>query len=334
MPINTPQASARYRPLLIDVPAQRVRITNYHNTDQEPDLREPANCRGFGRIRHFSRQTTDGWVPNPLPIDPASRALGLGRVDHLRAQVFQNAGCNWRCWYCFVPFDLLSANPNHSDWLTVSEMLDMFLAQRDRPSVIDLSGGEPGLTPEWVIWVLEELRHRGLDRECYVWSDDNLSTDYFWTLLQPSQQELVATSRNYGRVGCFKGIDRESFTYNTGAVGSNFDMQFDFMQRFISSGVDVYAYVTFTMADAHNVRDRVSRFVDRLQDADDHLPLRTVPLEVQLFTPVRARLHDRHRQSLKNQWIVLEAWRQELEQRFSSDLRAQSIADVGFVTRS
>jgi uncharacterized Fe-S cluster-containing radical SAM superfamily protein len=332
MRINTAAISAGYRPRLIDVAERRIRITNYRDTEQERDLSEPPNCGGFGRIRHFSRQTTEGWVPNPLPIDPASRALGLGRVDRLRAQVFQNAGCNWRCWYCFVPFDLLSADPRHSTWLGIGEMLDLFLAHENRPDVIDLSGGEPGLTPEWVPWILEELRCRGLDRQFYVWSDDNLSTDYFWTRLTSSQQELVATCRHYGRVGCFKGIDRESFAYNTNAVDIDFDQQFDFMRRYIASGIDAYAYVTFTTPTTQDMRGRLRRFVDLLQNVNVHLPLRTVPLEVRVFTPVHARLTDSHREALKNQWLVLDAWRLELEERFSSELRAQSIADVAYVS--
>src|SRR5437868_3015532 len=122
MPIDTASASARYRAALIDRPQRRVLLTNYVGTEQEKDLSESPNCSGFGRIRHFRRQTSPGWVPNPIPIDPASRALGLGAVDELRAQLFQNAGCNWRCWYCFVPFDLLSANRQHSTWLSASQL--------------------------------------------------------------------------------------------------------------------------------------------------------------------------------------------------------------------
>src|SRR2546426_12013972 len=94
MPINTVASSVRYRSLLIDHSKQRIRITNYKGTEQEQDLSESPNCGGFGRIRHFSRQTSDGWVPNPLPIDPALRALGSEGLDTLRAQVFQNAACN------------------------------------------------------------------------------------------------------------------------------------------------------------------------------------------------------------------------------------------------
>jgi len=334
MPITTASSAVHYRRLLIKPSERRIRITDYRGTQQEHDLSEPTNCRGFGRIRHFSRVSSDRWVSNPLPIDPASRALGLEPADCMRAQVFQNAGCNWRCWYCFVPFGLLSADPNHSDWLTVSEMADLFLAQEDRPRIIDLSGGEPQLTPEWAPWMIEELRVRGLERDYYIWADDNLSTDFFWRHLSRAQQELVATFPNYGRVGCFKGIDGGSLAYNTNASERDFELQFELMQRLIASGIDIYAYVTFTTPDVRNVRGRIDAFVDRLQRIDPHLPLRTVPLEVRVFTPVRSRLNENHCKALRNQWVVLDAWRYELERRFSSELRSLSIVSVPFVNRN
>src|SRR5690606_36319878 len=127
---------------------------------------------------HFRREASPGWPPNPLPIDPASKILGITAADLLRAQVFQNASCNWRCWYCFVPFSLLGANEALSGWLSASELIDLYLNESSRPRVIDLSGGQPELVPEWVPWMMRELTDRGLEREVYLWSDDNLSNDY------------------------------------------------------------------------------------------------------------------------------------------------------------
>ena len=49
--------------------------------------------------------------------------------------------------------------------------------------VLDLTGGQPDLVPEWILWMMCELRARGLERKVYVWSDDNLSNDYFWRFL-------------------------------------------------------------------------------------------------------------------------------------------------------
>ena len=128
-----------------------------------------------------------------MPIDPACKALGTGSVDVLRAQVFQNAVCNWRCWYCYVPFALLSGNPTHSEWLAPTTMIDLYLDQPDPPRVIELTGGQPDLTPEWVPWMMAELRSRKLERSVYLWSDDNLSSNYFWRYLSDASRELVAS---------------------------------------------------------------------------------------------------------------------------------------------
>ena len=75
--IDTVGWSKHWREAGLDVEGRRVLITNYNGTEQEADLQEPPNCLGFGRIRHFGRTTSAGWPLNPLPIDPASKALGL-----------------------------------------------------------------------------------------------------------------------------------------------------------------------------------------------------------------------------------------------------------------
>lgn len=312
----------------MDVERRRILVTNFRETEQEPDLSEPPNCKGFGRIRHFRKETSAGWPPNPLPIDPAGAALGLPTANVLRAQVFQNAVCNWRCWYCFVPFDLLSANPKHSAWLTPGDLLDLYLDQSSPPPVIDLTGGQPDLAPEWVPWMMEESRFRGLGEKVYLWSDDNLSTDYFWKYLSSAQIDLVRSYRNYGRVCCFKGFDEESFSFNTLAEPGLFDMQFELMRRFVALGIDVYAYVTLTTSLAQGIPAKISRFVDRLQRIHELLPLRTVPLEITVFTPVRGRMTMQGQDALENQQLAIQAWNIELESRYSADLRAKTIDNV------
>src|SRR5215212_1089992 len=92
--IDTEQLSTKYREMSIDPERHRLLMTNFVGSEQERDFSEPANCRGFGRIRHFRRATSDGWPSNPLPIDPAGAALGLDQVDEMRAQACQNAACN------------------------------------------------------------------------------------------------------------------------------------------------------------------------------------------------------------------------------------------------
>src|SRR5207237_8985410 len=100
-------------------------------------------------------------------------------ADEITAQVFQNAACDFRCWYCFVPFELLAANEARSAWVTASDLVSMFAALSDRPPVIDLTGGQPELVPEWIPSTMDKLESQGLEKDVYLWSDDNLSTDYF-----------------------------------------------------------------------------------------------------------------------------------------------------------
>lgn len=206
--------------------------------------------------------------------------------------------------------------------------MDLYLSESEHPAVIDLSGGQPDLIPEWLPWMMAELRDRGLEHSTYLWSDDNLSNDFFWRYLSDTDIDEIVRYPTYGRVGCFKGFDDASFSFNTGAAPDMFDRQFELMGRLLELGIDVYAYVTFTCPSIVGVQDRMRKFVDRLQQIDENLPLRTVPLEIQVFTPVRSRLNDDRAAALKHQWVAVDAWRQELESRFRRKEHATSISDI------
>jgi uncharacterized Fe-S cluster-containing radical SAM superfamily protein len=326
--IHTDVVSARYRDAAVRPGERRLLVTDFRGSEQERDLTDPANCEGLGRVRHFRRKASAGWPPNPLPIEPASRFLGLGTEGLLRAQVFQNAVCNWRCWYCFVPFKLLAAHPAHSRWVTADELVELYLQEPDRPSVIDLSGGQPDLVPEWVPWTMRALREKGLEGSVYLWSDDNLSNDYFWRYLGSEELQLIRSYRGYGRVGCFKGFDPESFGFNTAADPDLFYRQFDLISRLIGLGLDVYGYVTLTTPTLDRLGDRMARFAESLQGVTPMLPLRVVPLEVQVFTPVHARLTASRREALVHQHRAVEMWTRELERRFPEMDRNLPIVDV------
>ncbi len=328
MPVDSEGLAEKFRAAALDLGNRRLLITNFRGTGQECDLTEPPNCGGFGRIRHFRRINSRGWPSNPLPIDPAQVTLGLGRRDEIRAQVFQNAVCNWRCWYCFVPFNLLSGDRAHSEWLTPLELLRLFAMEPNRPPVLDLSGGQPELVPEWVPWMIQELCQSDLHGKVYLWSDDNLSCDYFWRYLSQAEQELVVTYPFYGRVACFKGFDEESFEFNTRADRLCFGRQFEYMSRLVRSGMNIYAYATFTAPSAGGIETGMKRFVDRLQEIDESLPLRTVPLEIQEFSPVSNRMNDARRGALGYQWRAVEAWQRELDNRFPASVRGLPITEI------
>lgn len=335
-PINTARFAARLRERAIDVPNRQLLISRLAGSEQEEDLSEPVNCGGYGRVRHFKKATADGWPRNPLPIIPACRALGIASApDMMRAQVFQNAACAWRCWYCFVPDNLLSADRRTSDWLTPDHLVALYRDETDRPLIIDLSGGSPDLVPEWTPWMMESLINAGLADTTYLWTDDNLSTTYLFDELNAHQIDLLRSYRNYGRVCCFKGFDRRSFTFNTRAAEDDFDKQFDVMHRLLGLGVDLFGYVTLTSPHADGVEAGVINLLDRLQEVDVNLPLRVIPLQIRIFAPVGARIaaDGARERSMLIQEEAIEVWTRELVSRFSEDMRARDIASVQLASR-
>lgn len=327
--IDTDRFSPQLRARGIDLDGRRLLITRFEGSQQEHDLSEPANCAGLGRLRHFRRATATGWPENPLPIDPALRALALPAADEMRAQVFQNAVCNWRCWYCYVDFPLLSGNLEHAEMRSAGELVDLYLDQLDRPAVIDLTGGQPDLVPEWVPWTLDALAERDLDGHVYLWSDDNLSNDYLFAKLTRRQRATLDAAANYGKVCCFKGFDAHSFAFNTAAAADLFDRQFELMGRLlVETAIDLYGYATFTSPTDRNLAVAMTAFVDRLQALDPNLPLRVVPLRVAAFTPTLSRMHEDHHRALAIQEDAIAAWSEELATRYSTADREASICDV------
>lgn len=326
--IDTEELSGKLRAKAIDLNEKKILITNYQGSEQEKDLTEPANCAGFGRIRHFKLKPGGNWPENPLPIEPARKYLGLPALSEIRAQVFQNSICNWRCWYCFVDFKLLNGDSRFSKFLSCDELLDLYLAEDNRPIMIDLSGGQPDLTPEWVPWMMEAIRNRGLENQIFLWSDDNLSNDYFWKYLTPEQIDLVTSYRMYARVCCFKGIDEQSFTLNTLADPKLFSEQFRLFQRLWEMNIDLYGYVTLTAPSATDFSVAISRFLDRLQAIHEDLPLKIVPLKVFEFTPSQSRHNVDKKDLIKGQELAISIWKSEIYSRFSIEKLQKPIYEI------
>jgi uncharacterized Fe-S cluster-containing radical SAM superfamily protein len=335
-PIDTQRFAAQLRARAIEVDNGRILISRLAGSGQEVDLTLPANCNGYGRVRHFRMATAKGWPTNPLPITPACQALGIQRVpDMMTALVFQNAACAWRCWYCFVPEELLKADHDHAAWFTAAELVDLYRQIPDAPRIIDLSGGSPDLVPEWTPWMMRALTDAGLAESTYLWTDDNLSTTYLFDELSAADLELLRSYRNYGRVCCVKGFDARSFAFNTRAAPKDYDQQFEILRRVMDLGLDLYGYVTLTSPHDDRVARGVADLMDRLQAIDPNYPLRVVPLRIQVFTPVEQRLarDDAREKSLLIQEEAITIWISELERRFDPEMRARQICDVPIRSR-
>jgi len=311
----------------VNVRDRSVLMTRYKGSEQEKDLTIPPNAEGFGRIHHFRRHSESGWIPNPLPIGPASKALGQDLGTECTAEVYQNAICNWRCWYCYVPFKLLSGLPEHSEWIKAERLVELFLEIPDRPKIMDLSGGQPDLVPEWVSWTLSALQERNAN-DVYVWSDDNLSSELFWNVLSEAQIGAIREFRNYGKVCCLKGFDQSSFQFNTNAHPSLFNFQLSLLRRTLQIGLDTYVYITLTCPNSVDIGKKITQLGDDLQKIDDQLPLRVVPLEVKKYSPVLERITKVGHNALDHQWDVLSEWQEMLEKRYSAKERAVPIEEV------
>ena len=324
--IDVKELSSNLRSKGIDLADRKIRIARFNNSKQSKDFTLPPNCGGWGRIHHFRRTQGEGWPLDPLPIDPALRSLGLPNADQITAQVFQIAICNFRCWYCYVDRDLISASPKYSGFMTVDEMMALYLSEPERPPIIDLSGGQPELVPEWVLWFADRIHYLKLDKEIYLWSDDNLSNDYLWRYLKTEEIARIASYKNYGRVGCFKGFDEHSFSFNTAAPSELYKSQFSLMRRLVEAGFDVYGYVTLTSDQDKNLISRMADFIDQLQSEVHPLfPLRTIPQRILEFTPTKTRIRPEHRKALEIQNETVHVWQKEIERRFPLNMREKRI---------
>lgn len=321
--LDTDALSTQLRAATVDSANRRLLVSRLAGSEQEADLSEPTNCAGLGRIRHFHAGTNPPWPANFLPWLPARDYLGPELVpeDGSRAQVFQNAACNWRCWYCFVPFNLLRGDESRSAWVTAAELVDAYLAVRERPPILDLSGGQPDLVPEWAAWTLRALIERRQDTSTFLWSDDNLSNDYLFRYLSDDDMTLLAEHPGYGRVGCLKGFDPESFAFNTAADPALFEQQLQLVKRIHTLMPKLYLYVTLTAAVIPaDARGAIQRLQDRLAAIDPRLLNRIVPLEVTTFTPTVSRMRAEHRDALTVQQTMIDYWVEELP--------AQPVADA------
>ncbi|HMG14668.1 MAG TPA: radical SAM protein [Saprospiraceae bacterium] len=327
--IDTAKVSSHLRDKAIDIPGKAILITNFSGSEQEKDLTEPANCNGYGRVRHFKFDVGKDWIVNPLPILPAAKALNIKPESEIRAQVFQNSICNWRCWYCFVDFKLLNGDSKYASFLTCDQLLDLYLKEDNPALMIDLTGGQPDLTPEWVPWMMQSLKERGLEGKIYLWSDDNLSNDYLWQYLNNEQIELISNYKMYSRVCCFKGIDERSFSINTKAEPSLYENQFGLCKRLLELNIDLYCYVTLTANTDTNFELAIPKFLDSIQAIDEKLPLRIVPLRVfDSFTPVTPRMNEGLIDMINGQYIAIEVWKKEISRRFSIEQLDLPITEV------
>lgn len=323
MTIKSNELAAVLRDRSVDLNSRTFRMTKFEGSDQAEDLSMPPNSNGFGRIHHFRYESDPRWVGNPLPTYPVCAYHGRPFVDVLQAQVFQLGACDFRCWYCFVDFKLLAANPKFTQMVTAEQLLTWMLDSGSPSQVIDISGGQPEIVPEYALWMLEAREALGLTSTHFVWADDNLSNDYFWRYLSDHQIAWMLQQPGYARVGCLKGFDATSFSFNTAADPALFGQQITLLSRMVKAGFDQYGYITLTSPSLDDMADHMARLFDSLQErVHPNFPLRVVPLRIFGYKANERRIDPA---AVENQFHALDAWNTELDRRFTASQRTTPI---------
>jgi uncharacterized Fe-S cluster-containing radical SAM superfamily protein len=321
------QGRGGMRQHLVDLQDQKVLIARLDNSLESSDSYTRINCGGHGRVRVFDKFSIHLRHPaSRLPARPHFR--GLPRKVPYRTQVFQVGGCNWNCWYCFVDDELLVGDSARGSFLSAKELVDLYLAEDEPAPVIDLSGGQPDLVPEWCLWVMRELEARGLRESVFVWIDDNLSGRFIRRFLSKDEISYMAKYPHHSRIGCFKGFDEKSFVFNTKAPISGFGRQFAVMEDLVADGFEMYAYATFTSPSAEGLDAGMNDFVNRLQRIHRNLPLRTIPLEIRPYSATLSRGVRNLDPLLAQQYLAAQAWESELMDRYSAEELATPYEDV------
>ena len=326
--LNPDRLSSILRGRVVRVPQGQVLLSRFHGNEQEKDITSGINCNGYGRLHRYNKPSSR-WSPEPIPEQPAAWRLGLTPSQAQVAQLFQIAGCDFRCWYCFVDRDSLSGLSKNTKFTTAEEIVECYIRDNMPSPVIVLTGGQPDIAPEWTLWMMRSLKKHGLSDTTYLWQDDNLSCGFTWEYLSHQERDEIRAYSNYGRCCCLKSFTPAGFTETTGAHPRFFDRQFELLERLVKWEIDVYVYVTFTVKSLQNLKQDMSSFMDRLQFTIHHnIPLRVVPLEIRRYTPVLGRLTEARIEALNNQYHVLHAWQEELYKRFTAKELGQPIYTV------
>lgn len=319
--IDLDKLTPRLRGKIIDSRRKRILISRIGDSKQAKDA-STINCEGFGRIRTLDTKGRDGWGKPCVRYRVGYNKLGISPSQAETCQIFQNAACNFRCWFCFVDDILLTGSERNARWFIAGQLVDRYLDLKNRPNILVLSGGQPDLTPEWAPWTLEELDQRSHGGKVFVWMDDNLSGFLSWELLSHSDWERMRRP-TFAKLCGLKGIDAQRFSENTSVHPRFYERQFEILSRFINERIEIYIELVLTSADDTDITLSMRKFVDRLSQVHPNLPLRVNPTQIRLYTPTRTRLNPNRLKALQNQYKFNQAWLEELQKRFtSSELQA------------
>lgn len=335
---NPIEAAKWLRPKMIDLENKKVLLANFSGTDQSRDFAKRHLIGDWARKKIYlkprEKNLPDMWKE---PAGIASRKLNVPPDECNAAFTIQVNGCNLACWFCYVDDENKNACGAKGVWVSAEEILTAFLVEShkfqrhpnpdERVNIIRISGGEVLIVPEIILWLIEAIEKCGLENHLYLWAETNLTTlNIFLEKLSREDIRKITSFRNFGIVGCYKGIDPESYHQNTGANPDTWMNQFLSHRLLVDMGFDVYSYLspTIFLASDDNEKDlegRLKNFLMILQHVVDPAAAgRLYPLEIKSYSPTEHRLTPKRQKALELHQKVRELLRKIQRDIFGSKL--------------
>ncbi len=336
----------KIRPKMIDLKNKKVLLASFKGVSQANDIPEAQKFGDYFRVKVYQKRKEIEQGKHNFRNEPAgiaSQRLQKSANEYfkqnteIRTPTIEECngaflcqvvnGCNLKCWQCYVDDKNKSANPKYGKFFSAEEILTQFLIESrkaqfltnpDRKvNIIRLSGGDPFLVPEIIIWIIEAIEKFELQDFIYLWVDSNLMTgNFYWEYLTPEQRKKIKKFKNIGFMGCYKGYDKESFTKTCGAHPKFFKKQFEMHRQLLAEGLDVYSYLyplVYSRYSTAELKKRISNFISRLQAVGFYSPLRLTTPYTKKYSPTETRLNPERERALKAQYKVIEIWKQEIK---------------------
>lgn len=302
---------------LINFNKKEIQISNLYESNESKDKYTIINCNGYGRIRKI---TSYGIHYSSMRF-PKKKFIRNESVEgELITQVFQIAGCNWRCWYCFVDKELVCGNEKRTKFFSCDDLIELYLKNENKSYNIDLSGGNPDIAPEWCLWFMKSLEKCNLKGIVSLWVDDNLGTDYLFTKISKKDREYMASFPKHVRLCCIKGYDDDSIIFNVRNKNASLKMQLKRLEQLIQEGFEVIVYLTFVGPKGNISKEKIETLFYMLYNINPHLPLRCIPIIIKEFTAQQENCSlDFYRSALDEQFIGFEYWEEIMIEHYDYD---------------
>lgn len=319
------------RPRMIDLKNKKVLLASFEDSSQAQDIPEAQRFGDYFRVKIYTKkkeaeQGLDNFRSEPAGI--AALRLNTNIAECNAVFLGQVNGCNLQCWQCYVDDKNKSGNPKYGKFFSAEEILTQFLIESRKAqfssdpdvkvNILRLSGGDPFLVPEFILWIVEAVENFRLQDFIYLWVDTNLMTgDFYWKYLSDEQRTKIRNFKNIGFMGCYKGYDEESFTKTCGAAPEFFKEQFKIHRRLVDEGLDVYTYLYPLTYSEENLREKIIGFMNRLQaEINLYAPMRLTTPYVKLYSPTEMRINPEREKALELQYKAIKIWKEEIEKRF------------------